>query len=133
MAPPTLTPQIISLAGVVATYQAAAGAGDTLPCNSTAFLIYRNAGGSPIVVTVNRPPSATYEPNVAITPVAVTVPAGGERWFGPVSKDFIDINLGDPGTFITGASKGTLASVSYSPNAVGLTVALLRFREPGDA
>jgi hypothetical protein len=132
MAPPTLTPQVISLAGTVLSFQAAAGTGDTVACSNTLFIIVRNGGGGSITATVNRPPASTYEPNVAITPVAVTVPAGGERWIGPVDRSFIDINLGDFGGFVLRATRGTLGSISYS-GVTSVTIAACRFREPGDA
>jgi hypothetical protein len=127
-----LTPQLVTRAGTVVTYQAASGAGDQTPCYSTLFLAVRNGGGSPITVTLPIPAANNYLQAVAITSPVVTIAAGAEKLIGPIDRaTFADLSLGDGGSFITPATRGTLCAISYS-GVSGVTVAAIRLQQPGD-
>jgi hypothetical protein len=127
-----LTPQLITRAGTVITYQAASGGGDQVPCYNALFLSYRNASGGPITVTVNVPPANSYLLAVPITSPTVTIAAGAEKSIGPIDRrTFADLALGDGGSFITLATRGTLAGISYT-SATGLSVAAIRLQQPDD-
>lgn len=114
----TLTTQNVNRAGLGPTYAAAAGGGDAMECGSGMFLHIKNAGGSPITVTLNVPAARTYEPNVAITSPAISVPATtGERMIGPI----------DAGTFMDPTTG--LCSVTYS-GVTSVTVAAIKLTQP---
>jgi hypothetical protein len=127
-----LTPQLVTRAGTVITYQAASGAGDATPCFSGLFLHYRNGGGASITVTINVPPANNYLQAVAIASPVVTIPAGSERMIGPIDRrtfadPLIVSNINYPGPTLT----GTLASISYS-GVTSVTVAAIRLQQPDD-
>jgi len=82
------------------------------------FLHIKNAGGSPITVTLNVPAGRTYEPNVAITSPAISVPATtGDRMIGPIDA----ATFADP---VTG-----LLSITYSA-VTSVTVAAVNLQQP---
>lgn len=62
---------------------AAAGGGDTLKPGDTTRLVVRNGSGASINVTIPRYPLTDPE-GVAETSLVVAVPAGAERWIGPL-------------------------------------------------
>ena len=114
----TLTTQVINRAGLGPTYGAAAGGGDAMSCGSGMFLHCKNASGAPITVTLNVPAARTYEPNVAITSPAISVPATtGDRMIGPVDA----ATFADP---VTG-----LCSITYS-GVTSFTVAAVQLSQP---
>lgn len=114
----TLTTQVINRAGVGPTYAAATGGGDAMSCGSGMFLHVKNAGGSPVTVTLAVPAARTYEPNVAITSPTVSVPATtGDRMIGPVDAQ----TFADP---VTG-----LCTITYS-GVTSLTVAAVQLSQP---
>jgi len=81
-----LTTQVIAYPVTAGpTFAAASGGGDTLKGGDNTILIVRNAGGSPITVTIPRYP-ATDSDGVATPAFTVSVPATtGERWIGPLN------------------------------------------------
>jgi hypothetical protein len=82
------------------------------------FLHCKNASGAPITVTLNVPAARTFEPNVAITSPAISVPATtGERMIGPIDG----ATFADPTT--------GLCSITYS-GVTSLTVAALQLSQP---
>ena len=114
----TLTTQNINRAGVGPTYGAAAGGGDAMECGSGMFLHVKNGSGAPITVTLNVPAARTYEPNVAITSPAISVPATtGERMIGPIDA----ATFADPTT--------GLCSITYR-GVTSLTVAAVKLNQP---
>lgn len=114
----TLTSQVINRAGLGPTYGAAAGGGDAMACGSGMFLHVKNASGAPITVTLVVPTARAYEPNVAITSPAVSVPATtGDRMIGPI----------DAGTFLDPTTG--LCTITYS-GVTSLTVAAVQLSQP---
>lgn len=79
-----LTTQVVSVSGLAPTYAAAAGGGDTFTPGDDVFLHVKNAGGSPVTVTVVTPNTVG---GLAISDVSVSVPATtGDRMIGPLSR-----------------------------------------------
>jgi len=77
-----LSIQTIAITGIVPSYSAASGGGDTFVCSTDrTYLHVKNGGGSPITVTVVTPGEAA--PGVAIADVAVSVSNGSEKIIGP--------------------------------------------------
>ena len=86
-----LSVQQVSITGTTPTYGAVAST-DTVVPDDRAFLIVKNAGGSPDTATVVVP-GTTYGQNNP--DVAVTVPATtGERWIGPMVPNLMDPTTG---------------------------------------
>jgi hypothetical protein len=80
-----LTPQVVSIAGTAPTYAAASAGGDTVPAGERTWIHVKNAGGSPITVTVTTPGTVS---GLAIADVSVSVPATtGERLIGPLPSN----------------------------------------------
>jgi hypothetical protein len=78
-----LTTISMSYPSTAPSYVAAAAGGDTVKAGDNVRLIVRNGGGSSINVTIPRYPATDAE-GVAETALVVAVPAGGERWIGPL-------------------------------------------------
>jgi hypothetical protein len=76
-----LTVQQITGSGLAPAFSAASGGGDEVPCGETTFLVVKNGGGSPITVTVDSAKPCNYG---ADHDLSVAVPAGAERWIGPL-------------------------------------------------
>jgi hypothetical protein len=114
----TLATQVVNRAGLGPTYAAATGGGDAMAVGSGMFLHAKNTGGSPLTITLVVPAARTYEPNVAITSPAISVPATtGDRMIGPVDA----VTFTDP---VTG-----LCTLTYS-GVTGLTVAAVQLSQP---
>lgn len=79
-----LATQVIGLTGLAPAYSAAAGGGDTFTPGDDVFLHVKNGGGSSVTVTVVTPNTAAG--GLAISDVAVAVPAAGERMIGPLPR-----------------------------------------------
>src|SRR5262247_823808 len=109
----TLTTQTINRAGLAPTYAAAAGGGDAMSCGSGMFLHIKNAGGAAITVTLNVPAARVYEPNVAITSPAISVPGTtGDKMIGPVDAGtFADPTTGLCSLTYSGVTSVTVAAV----------------------
>jgi hypothetical protein len=110
----TLTKQTINFSGVGPTYAAAAGGGDAVTPDDRTFLHVKNGGGSPQTVTVATP--GTLPGGLAEADVQVSVPAGGERMFGPFPAEMF-------------ADQNGLAQITYS-GVVSVTVAALQLPRP---
>lgn len=106
----TLTPQVVSLAGLNPTYAAASGGGDKVPVGDRTFLHVKNGAGSPVTVTLTATAAVRGQ---AVSNVTVSVPASGERMIGPLVPDLLQ-----------GPTDG-LCAVGYS-SATTVTVAALR-------
>lgn len=76
----TLAAQQVSLAGLNATQNAAAGGGDDFLNNGNIILRVNNGDVSPTTVTITTPAKVH---GVAIDDPAITVPAGEFRFIGP--------------------------------------------------
>jgi hypothetical protein len=114
----TLATQVINRAGLGPTYAAATGGGDAMAVGSGMFLHCKNASGAPITVTLTVPAARTFEPNVAITSPAISVPATtGERMIGPVDA----ATFADPTT--------GLCTITYS-GVTSFTVAAIQLAQP---
>lgn len=107
-----LTTQQITQAGVGPTFVAAAGGGDQVLADDRTYLHVKNASGGAITVTVVTPGTVN---GLAIADLTVSVPAAGEREFGPIG----------PGQFAD-ASLGGNAAITYS-GVTSLTVAAKRY------
>ena len=82
-----LATQNVVVTGLAPTYSAAAGGGDTCAAGRSTYLVVKNAGGSPVTVTVGTYPD-TSAWGTAIPDLTVSVPATtGERWIGPFTPD----------------------------------------------
>lgn len=106
-----LTKQPVTLAGLAATYAAAAGGGDTFDPDADTILHVKNGHTAPQTVTIVTP-RTDPQTGQAEADIAVSVPNAGERFIGPFPKEV----YGDP---VTG-----LASLTYS-GVTALTVAVL--------
>lgn len=115
----TLTTNVINRTGPNApTFVAATGGGDAMQVGSGMFLEVKNASGAPITVTMVVPAARTYEPNVAITSPAISVPATtGYVRIGPIDG----ATFADPTT--------GLCTITYS-GVTSLTVAASQLAQP---
>lgn len=94
-----LTPVTPAITGTAFVPAAAAVGGDSFPNPRGNGLLYvKNAGGGSINVTIaaqapytTRPADGPY-PSQTVSNIVVLVPAGTERWIGPVSGAFNDGN-----------------------------------------
>jgi hypothetical protein len=96
------------------TFVSAAGGGDTFLNDGRTMFYCKNAGGSPITVTVDTP--NTLRGGIAIENPVTTVPAGSEEVIGPF----------DPAIFNQAA--GTGVSITYS-DVTSVTVAAIRLQK----
>lgn len=79
-----LTPVEASVGGVADALVAAAGGGDSFDNNGLTLFVVNNASGGAITVTFDDPGSPAPPSAAAFNPdVAVSVPAGARRTFGP--------------------------------------------------
>lgn len=109
-----LTVQSITRAGVLPTYAAAAGGGDTFLPSTDTFLHVKNGSGGALTVTAATPGSVA---GLAIADAAVSVPATSERMIGPFPAEY----FADPTT--------GLCNVTYS-GVTSLTVAAVQVVKP---
>jgi hypothetical protein len=108
-----LATQVITLAGIVPTYSAASGGGDTFTPGDDVIVHVKNGGGSPVTVTVVTPNTAAG--GLAISDDVVTVAAGSERVMGPFPKQNFS------------RSSDGLGDITYS-GVTSVTVAVLDAR-----
>lgn len=78
----TLATQTIRRNGLAPAYVGATGGGDACTPGAKVFLHAKNGSGAPITVTVDA--VSIPEPDMQVTDLAVSVPAGGERMIGPI-------------------------------------------------
>lgn len=80
------SPETIQIGGTAPTYNAAAGGGDKVGRPGTNVVLHiKNGGGSAITATVVTPGTIAGQ---AIGDVAVSVPAAGERFIGPLTRQY---------------------------------------------
>jgi hypothetical protein len=94
-------------AGMVPTYAAASGGGDTATPGSTSFLAVVNAGGSPVTVTVAAFPDVSPW-GTAIPDNAISVTNGTTKWIGPL----YGASYANPSTGLVGITYSTTTSVT---------------------
>jgi hypothetical protein len=106
----TLTKQTIVRTGITPTFVAAAGAGDAVLPSQDTYIEVKNAGGSPITVTIATPGSAA--PDLAIADVSVSVGATtGDKIIGPLPADlFADPTTGLAVITYSGVTSVTVAA-----------------------
>lgn len=105
-----LTLQQIGVTGTAPNYVAASAGGDTIPPDDDGFLHVKNGSGAGMTVTVVTPGNGPG--GIAVPDIAVAVPAGGDRFIGPLNAALMDPSTGTAG-------------VTYSATA-GVTIAALR-------
>lgn len=104
------TQQIVN-AGVIPTYAAAAGGGDTVAPGDTTFVHVKNASVGSITVTVDSVAASSYGTDVDLV---VAIAAGAEKMIGPL-----------PASRFAQTTTG-LVNISYS-GVTSLTVGAFRF------
>ena len=113
----TLTPQVITQAGVTPSYAACTGGGDAAACGPDTFVHVKNGSGGSLTVTLAIPAGVSSFANVAYTSTAVAIGAGTERMIGPLLPQLYQ----DP---VTG-----LCTITYS-GVTSLTIGLFIIQEP---
>lgn len=113
-----LTTQDVVFAGLTPSYAACTGGGDTFTADNDTFIHVKNGSAGALTVTIT--PQATSVGGQAITPIAVSIPAGQERMIGPF-----------PPAFFNNPSTG-VGSITYS-GVTSLTIAVIRARAPQGA
>jgi len=105
-----LTTQQVVLAGLEPTFGAAAGGGDTAAPGDTNFLVVKNGDAAPHTVTLATP--GTLATGDAYPDKTVSVPAGEERWIGPLSAPiFRNPSTGRVAITYDGATSVTVAVI----------------------
>lgn len=109
----TLSVQNINITGLNPSFAAAAGGGDDFPNDgSKTFFVCKNGGGGPITATFDDTGSVSPTGASAFdADVAVTVPAGEERWCGPFSTVRF---TGSVAVTYSGVSSVTVAAVKLA-------------------
>lgn len=104
-----LTTQSISKTGVVPTFVAATGGGDTVTPGAD-FLVVKNGGGSPITVTIT--PVGTTSYGVALPAASISVTNGTEKWINLNDPNFINASSVIPITYsaVTSVTVGAFVS-----------------------
>lgn len=105
-----LTPQAVAIGGLSATYGAATSGGDKVAPGDRIFLHVKNGAGSTVTVTIGA--NATSR-GLTVTSPAVSVPASGDRFIGPLYADAF------------ASSVDGLVAITYS-SATSVTIAALR-------
>jgi hypothetical protein len=101
--------ETVALTGLAATYHPADAAGDTVPVGDHVHLHVKNGSTAAATATITTPGTVS---GLAISDLAVSVPAGGDRFIGPLRRDLF-------------AGAGGVASVAWSATA-SVTFAVLR-------
>lgn len=78
----------VLLSGLKPTPVPADAAGDVVPANSNGFAMVTNGGASSITVTIPTPGKTRF--GLAQPDVTVVVPAGEQRFVGPLVYDLVD-------------------------------------------
>ena len=114
-----LTVQSINRAGAAPSYVACTGGGDTVVPGSNTFLHVKNGSGGALTVNLAIPAATAQFPNVPYTtPVAVSVPAAGERMIGPLP----------PQLFADSSISGSM-NITYS-GVTSLTIGAFNLSQP---
>lgn len=112
--------QTIAQAGLTPAFVAAAAGGDSFPNNidERTFLVVKNAGGSPVTVTINPQITQAKVSGLGTLPVQavqVSVPAtNGEKWIGPFPAGFSDAG-GNVSVGYSAVTSVTVAAVRLPP------------------
>lgn len=91
-------------------FSAAAGGGDKVAPNDHGYFHVRNGGGSPITFTTLTPGNDKY--GQARPDIAGSVPAGGDRIFGPFPADLADPADGLVAFTYSGVTTVTVAAIT---------------------
>lgn len=83
-----ITPQKVALGGLDAAFVAADALGDTLPPVGKGMFIVKNGSASAVTVTIETPGTTRF--GVAQPDIDVSVPAGEERYIGPLVPELND-------------------------------------------
>jgi hypothetical protein len=103
-----LTVQTSDLDGLVVSYDAATGGGDTFDNDGKTVLHVKNGGGSPVTVTV----AAVLACNRGTLHDSVTsVAAGAEAMIGPFDKQFFTASTGKASVAYSGVTSVTVAAI----------------------
>lgn len=113
----TLSTQVVTRAGIVPSYAAAAGGGDAMAVGSGMFLHIKNGGGASITVSLAIPSGASGWSNVAYGVTAVSVANASEKMIGPVQAPI----YADPTT--------GLCTITYT-GVTSVTVAAINLQQP---
>lgn len=105
----TLATEAVSKSGLNATYAAANAGGDSFTPDRSTFLHVKNGDAASKTVTIATPATMA---GLAIDDVAVTIPAGEDRFIGPFPPDLF-------------ADTDGLADITYSA-VTSVTVAVIR-------
>lgn len=106
--------QTVNLAGLNAAYSAAAAGGDTIVPTNNTFLHVKNASAGALTVTIVTPGTVSGQ---AVADVAVSVPAAGERWIGPLPGSLFARPVdGRADITYSGVTSLTLAVLELDPN-----------------
>ena len=103
-----LATQTISIAGIVPSYSAAAGGGDTFVPSDRTYLHVKNAGVGSITVTIVTPGEAA--PGVAIADPQVTVANGSEKIIGPFYSGVYQDSTGTASITYSGVTSVTIGA-----------------------
>jgi hypothetical protein len=106
----TVALQRPSLTGLAAAYAAASAGGDKFDPGEHVTLHVKNASAAAITATVETPNTVL---GLAIADVAVSVPAGGDRFIGPFPRG----HFAGAGGLVSVTWSAT-ASVTFAPIAV---------------
>lgn len=107
----TLTTQNISTAGIIPTYQAAAGGGDAMVADATSFFHVKNGAGASMTVTIVTP--ATVDATaLAVADQVIAIGATSEKMISVPAELYRDPTTG-------------LAAITYS-SVTTVTVAAIR-------
>lgn len=101
--------EAVSLAGLAPTYHAAEAGGDTVPTGDHVALHIRNDSAGSVTATITTPGNVS---GLAIDDLAVAVPAGEDRFIGPLRRDLF-------------GGAGGVAAIGWSASA-SVTFAVLR-------
>lgn len=102
----TVATQQVVRAGLAPAYSAASAGGDAAAPGGSSFLHVKNAGASPVTLTVVTP--GTIE-GFAIADLTVSIPAAGERMVGPLGDVFRD-----PATGLVALTWSAVTSVTFA-------------------
>jgi hypothetical protein len=104
----TVSPDRIQIAGTAPTYNAASAGGDKVPPGDDTILHVKNGSAGAITATVVTPGTVAGQP---IGDVAVSVPAGGERFIGPLTRSIFAASDGLVDITWSAAASVTFAAI----------------------
>lgn len=104
-----LSYQQIGISGSAVTYSAAtATVGDAVTPDDRGFVHIKNGSGSSITATLVIPGTLYGQPR---PDVAVTIPAGADRFIGPMNTDYADPADGQVDVMCSSVTTVTIAAV----------------------